>query len=58
VLFVVKEDEAARPVGVAVGGAVLAEVVAGDLADEVEEARRLGRRRCGEGLRGHGLLPG
>jgi hypothetical protein len=43
--FVVEEDEAARPVGEAFAGAVLAEACAGDLTDQVEQARCL-RRGC------------
>ena len=38
--FVVKENQAARPVGVAFARPVLAEVRPGDLADELEESRR------------------
>lgn len=57
VALVVKEDEPVGPVGVALGGAVLAEPGEGDLADEVEQARGLGRGGGGERLCGHGLLP-
>ena len=49
----VEEDEAAGPVGVGFGVAVLAEALAGGLADEVEQARRLGGT-WGWGLGGYG----
>ena len=45
--LVVKENQTARPVGMAFAGAVLAEAVESDLADEVEQARRLGRCQGG-----------
>ena len=43
VAFAVEQDQAARPVGVALAGAVLAEARLRNLLDEVEEARRLRR---------------
>ena len=56
--FVVKEDQAARPVGAAITGAVLTEALPGHLADEVEKARRRrGRKDGAKRLRGHaGIL--
>ena len=39
--FVVKEDEAARPVGEAIALAVRTEVLPGDVAKEIEQARRV-----------------
>jgi hypothetical protein len=55
VALVVEEDEAACPVGVALGGAILAKAVEGDMADKVEQSWRLGRRGAGESLSAHGL---
>jgi hypothetical protein len=55
--FVVKQNQPARPLGMAFTRAVLAKAVMGDLADEVEQARGLGRGRGGKRLTGHGLLP-
>jgi hypothetical protein len=57
VALVVEEDEGARPAGVAFPGPVLAEALAGDLANEVEEARGLRGSLDGRGLSGHGILP-
>jgi hypothetical protein len=56
VAFVVGQDEAACPVGLALGGAVLAEAGVDGLADEVGQARRLGRGREGSGWSGPGGL--
>ena len=47
VAFAVEEDQATRPVSVALAGAILAEACPGDLADEVEQPWRLRRRRDG-----------
>jgi hypothetical protein len=55
--FIVEENQAARPVGAAFAGTVLAEACSGHLADEVEQ-RRLRRCRGGKRLRRHGFLPG
>ncbi len=55
--FFVEENQRARPVSEAFAGNILAEAHSGDLADEVEKRRRLGRRRGCERLRGHELLP-
>jgi hypothetical protein len=56
--FVVEEDESASPVGEEVGGAVLAEMVAGERADEVEQARRLRRSISGWSGGEHRGTPG
>jgi hypothetical protein len=53
--FVVEEDEAAGPVGVALGGAVLAQARVGDLTNDLKQARRLGRSREGWSWR---VIPG
>jgi len=55
--FVVKQDQAARSLGMAFGRPVLSETVQRDLTDEVEQPRRLGRRHGVKRLTGHGLLP-
>jgi len=54
VAFVVEEDEAVRPVGVAFPRPRLAETLEGDLSNEVEETGRLRRVRIVWGLSGHG----
>jgi hypothetical protein len=53
-----EEEEAADPVGDGVGGAVLAEVVAGERADEVEQTRRLRRSISGWSGGEHRGTPG
>ncbi len=55
--FVVEQDQGAGPVDMAFRGPILAEPVAGELTDEVKEARRLGGG-LGWGRRsGHGSPP-
>jgi hypothetical protein len=56
--LVVVEEQATRSVGMAVARTILAEAIQGDLADEVEQARRLGRCPGGWRLTGHGPLRG
>ncbi len=57
VAFAVEEDEAARPGHEAFGGSLLSQAFQRDLANEIEEARGLGRRTGGQGWRGHGWTP-